>query len=95
MKIIYSINSVVIINYAYRKIKLDCFITPHKKINSRWMKDLNVSNKTFKPTRPLELKPKKDVLFIIGDWNAKVGNQETPGVSWCLQANLALEYGMK
>ena len=29
----------------------------------------------------LELKPKKDVLFITGDWNAKVGNQETPGVT--------------
>ena len=25
--------------------------------------------------------PKKDVLFIIGDWNAKVGSQETPGVT--------------
>ena len=29
----------------------------------------------------LELTPPKDVLFIIGDWNAKVGNQETPGVT--------------
>ena len=29
----------------------------------------------------LELTPKKDVLFIIGDWNAKVGNQERPGVT--------------
>ena len=29
----------------------------------------------------LELKPKKDVLFIIGDSNAKVGSQETPGVT--------------
>ena len=29
----------------------------------------------------LELTPKKDVLFIIGDWNAKVGSQEIPGVS--------------
>ena len=29
----------------------------------------------------LELTPKKDVLFIIGDWNAKVENQETPGVT--------------
>ena len=38
----------------------------------------------------LELTTKKDVLFIMGDWNAKVGSQETPGV-----ANLALEYGMK
>ena len=29
----------------------------------------------------LELTPEKDVLFIIGDWNAKVGSQETPGVT--------------
>ena len=29
----------------------------------------------------LELTPKQDVLFIIGDWNAKVGSQETPGVT--------------
>ena len=29
----------------------------------------------------LELTPKKDVLFIIGDWNAKVGSQETPGAT--------------
>ena len=29
----------------------------------------------------LELTPKKDVLFIIGDWNAKVRSQETPGVT--------------
>ena len=29
----------------------------------------------------LELTPPKDVLFVIGDWNAKVGSQETPGVT--------------
>ena len=29
----------------------------------------------------LELTPKKDVLFVIRDWNAKVGSQETPGVT--------------
>ena len=29
----------------------------------------------------IELTPKKDVLFIIGDWDAKVGSQETPGVT--------------
>ena len=29
----------------------------------------------------LELTPKKDVLFIIGDWKEKVGSQETPGVT--------------
>ena len=39
----------------------------------------------------LELTPPKNVLFIIGDWNAKVGSQETPGVT----GNLTLEYGMK
>ena len=39
----------------------------------------------------LELTPQKDVLFIIGDGNAKVGSQETPGV----QANLALECGLE
>ena len=45
-------------------------------------------NSCLKTYNLLELTPKKDVLFIIGDWNAKVGSQETPG-------NLALEYGMK
>ena len=39
----------------------------------------------------LELTHPKDVLFIIRDWNAKVGSQETPGVI----GKLALEYGMK
>ena len=29
----------------------------------------------------LELTPKKDVLFILGDWDAKVGSQEIPGVT--------------
>ena len=39
----------------------------------------------------LKLTPKKDVLFIIGDWNAKVGSQEAPGVT----GKFALECGMK
>ena len=39
----------------------------------------------------LELMPKKHVLFITGDWNAKVGSQEIPGVT----GSLALEYKMK
>ena len=34
----------------------------------------------YEDLQDLELTPKKDVLFIIGDWNAKVGSQETPGV---------------
>ena len=40
---------------------------------------LKGSVKTYKDL--LELTTKKDVLFIIGDWNAKVGSQETPGVT--------------
>ena len=39
----------------------------------------------------LELTPKIDVLFIIGDWNAKVGSQETPGVT----SKFSLEVRMK
>ena len=39
----------------------------------------------------LELTSKKDVLFIIGDWNAKIGSQEIPGVT----GNLTLKYRMK
>ena len=34
----------------------------------------------FYDLQDLELTPKKDVLFTIGDWNAKVGSQEIPGV---------------
>ena len=33
------------------------------------------------PQDLLELTPKKDILFIIGDWNAKLGSQEIPGVT--------------
>ena len=33
------------------------------------------------PQDLLEITPKKDILFIIGDWNAKVGSQEIPGVT--------------
>ena len=39
----------------------------------------------------LVLTPPKDVLFVIGNWNAKVGSQETPGVI----GKFGLEYGMK
>ena len=35
----------------------------------------------YEDLQDLELTPKKDVLFIIGDWNAKVGSQEIPGVT--------------
>ena len=43
----------------------------------------------------LELTPKKDVLFIIGDWNAKVGSQETPGVTGKFDLAMQNEAGQK
>ena len=44
---------------------------------------------------PLELTPKKDVLFIIEDWNAKVGSQETPGVTGKFGLGVQYEAGQK
>ena len=43
----------------------------------------------------LELTPKKDVLFIIGDWNAKVGSQETPGVTGKFGLGVQNEVGQR
>ena len=43
----------------------------------------------------LELTPKKDVLFITGDWNAKVGSQETPGVTGKFGLGLQNESGQR
>ena len=43
----------------------------------------------------LELKPKKDVLFIIGDWNAKVGSQVTPGVTGKFGLGIQNEAGQR
>ena len=42
-----------------------------------------------------ELTTKKDVLFIIGDWNAKVGSQETPGVTGKFGLRIQNEAGQK
>ena len=43
----------------------------------------------------LELTAKKDVLFIIGDWNAKVGSQEIPGVTGKFNLGVQNEAGQK
>ena len=43
----------------------------------------------------LELKPKKDALFIRGNWNAKVGNQEIPGVTGKLGLEAQNEAGQR
>ena len=41
----------------------------------------------------VELTPKKDVLFIIGDWNAKVGSQQTPGVTGKFGLGIWMKHG--
>ena len=43
----------------------------------------------------LELTPKKDVFFVIGDWNAKVGSQETPGVTGKFGLGIRNEAGQR
>ena len=43
----------------------------------------------------LELTPKKDVLFIIGDWNAKVGSQEIPGITEKIGLGIQNEAGQR
>ena len=43
----------------------------------------------------LELTPKKDFLFIIGEWNAKVGSQETPGVTGKFGLGIRIEAGQR
>ena len=43
----------------------------------------------------LELTPKNDVLFIIGDWNAKVGSQEKPGVTGKFGLGIRNEAGQR
>ena len=43
----------------------------------------------------LEVTPKKDVLFILGDWNAKVGSQETPGVTGKFDLGVQNEAGQR
>ena len=43
----------------------------------------------------LKVTPKKDVLFFIGDWNAKVGSQETPGVTGKFGLGIRIEAGQR
>ena len=48
-----------------------------------------------RPTNLLELTPKKDVLFIIGDWNAKVGSQDIPVVTGKLGLGVQNDAGQR
>ena len=49
----------------------------------------------WRPTRPCRTNTKKDVLFTIGNWNAKVGSQETPGVTGKFGLGVQNEVGQR
>ena len=52
-------------------------------------------NSSSEDLQDLELTPPKDVLFIIGDWKAKVGSQETPGVTGKFGLGMQNEAGQR
>ena len=54
-------------------------------------------NSSRRPTRPFRTNTpkKKNVLFIIGDWNAKLGSQETPGVTGKFDLGMQNEAGQR
>ena len=73
------------VNQRVWKAVLGCNLKNDRMISVRLQgKPFNITViQVYAPTSNAEeeLTPKKDVLFIIGDWNAKVGSHETPGVT--------------
>ena len=91
----------IMVNKRVRKAVLGCTLKNDRMISVRFQgKPFNITViQVYAPTSNAEVEwfcedlqdllertPKKDVLFIIGDWNAKVGSQETPGV--CTYTNI-------
>ena len=87
----------IMVNKKVRNAVLGCNLKNNRMISVRFQgKPFNITGiQVYAPTSNaeeaeqfnedlqalLELTPKKDVLFITGDWNAKVGSQETPGIT--------------
>ena len=69
-------RSSVFLNDCISKIMPNSFLRKHPSQLCKTSKRLREDLQDL-----LELTPQKDVLCIIGDWNAKVGSQETPGVT--------------
>ena len=101
----------IIINKKVRNAVLGCNLKNDRMISVRFQgKPFNITViQVYAPTSNaeeaerfyeglqdlLELTPKKDVLFIIGDWNAKLGSQETPGVTVKFGLGIWNETGQK
>ena len=97
------------VNKTVRNAVLGCNLTNDKMISS-FLRQANITViQVYAPTSDAEaveqfyedlqdlpeLTPKKDVPFIIGDWNAKVGGQETPGVTGKFDLGVQNEAGQR
>ena len=80
----------IIVNKRVRNVILGCNLKNDKPFNITVIQVYALTSNAIEaeiehvyedPQELLELTPKKDVLFLIGDWNAKVGNQEIPGIT--------------
>ena len=91
-----KVRVAIMVNKRVQNTVLGCNLKNDRMISVRFQgKPFNITViQVYAPTKEaeverfyedlqdlLELTPKRDVLFIIGDWNAKVGSQETPGVT--------------
>ena len=81
---------IFIINFMMNTEQMDTLITSFSNAE-----EAEVERFYDAPQDLLELTPKEDVLFIIGDWNAKVGSQETPGVTGKFGLGIRNEAGQR
>ena len=70
-----------------------CLRRPYKKLKKRREAEVELFYEDLQDL--LELTPQKYVLFIIGDWNAEVGSQETPGVTGKFGLGMRNEAGQR
>ena len=101
----------IMVNKRVRNVVLGCILKNDRMISVRYQgKPFNITViQVYAPTGNaeeaerfyedlqdlLELTPKKDVLFITGDWNAKVGSQETAGVTGKFGLGIQNEAGQR
>ena len=90
--VIHTVKGFRVINKAEvdALLELSCFSN-----NPMDVGNLISGSSAFSKTSLNKLTPKKDVLFIIGDWNAKVGSQETPGVTGKFGLGMQNEAGQR
>ena len=78
-----------------KRSRTSCYLCAQKPSDDRILKSFCFPLVQLDLQDLLELTPKKDVLFIIGDWNAKVGSQETPAVTGKFGLGIRNEAGQR